>query len=70
MMLCDLGSVEDTRHFVLECPRWQVITDTFPDEVRGIEDGSCRRLLMSQHGNLYVCVFEKMHRGLIWYAIS
>ena len=37
---CDLGAIDDVRHLVLQCPRWQPERTDLLNEIANIPDGS------------------------------
>ena len=73
---CDLAAMDDARHLVLECPRWQLIRTEMMSEISRISDGSGRALLDSQCDLLYVLLgksvtgltFEQM--VVVWIIAS
>ena len=69
---CDLSAMDDVRHLVLSCPRWQLMRTEMMEEISRIADGSGRAILDSQCDLLYVLLgkpvtgftFEQM--VLVW----
>ena len=45
---CDLASIDDARHMIMECPRWQEDRGLMMGEIANIEDGSCQMVLNAQ----------------------
>ena len=47
-MFCDLAAPEDARHFIMECPKWQVLRNNMFDCISDIHDGSGQAILGAQ----------------------
>ena len=37
---CDLAALDDARHLILQCPKWQNESGIKPREIAAIQDGS------------------------------
>ena len=69
---CQLAAPEDARHFVMECPRWQLLRNLLFGEITSIEDGSGQAILDAQCDVLLVLLGktvegfspEQMHK--VW----
>ena len=70
---CDLAAIENARHFVMECPKWQQLRTELFREITDIEDGSGQAILDAQCDTLLVLLgkpvvgfsIEQMCR--VWY---
>ena len=47
-IFCDLAAVEDARHFVMGCPKWQMLRNELFREIADIEDGIGQAILDAQ----------------------
>ena len=59
---CDLSAMDDARHLILQCPKWQAERTDLMSEILRIPDGTGQVLLESQCDIVYV-LMGKPFRG-------
>ena len=62
---CDLSAMEDARHLIMQCPKWQSERTELMAEILNISDGTGQALLESQCDLLYV-LMGKHARGFTY----
>ena len=62
---CDVAAIDDVRHLVLQCPRWQTERTDMLNEIANIPDGSGQVLFNSQC-DLVIALLGKVDPGFTY----
>ena len=62
---CDLADVDDVKHLMLQCPKWQDDRTEMLNMIENIPDGSGQRLLNAQ-GDLTLALLGKIDDRLMF----